>query len=139
MLELIYTRSYSPLSYAIRALTAGRWSHCGVIVGDVVVDAIGLVGVRAIMLEDLIAKASSHMIVAVECPDPDRAINFALRQVGKPYDWFALIALPLRRSWLRDDAWFCSELAEATLAVGGNQRFRSETARITPQHSWMVA
>jgi hypothetical protein len=48
--------------------------------------------------------------------------DFAYAQRGKPYDTTAILAFVANRDWRTPDAWFCSELATASL----------ETAAICP-------
>lgn len=44
-----------------------------------------------------------------------RHYRYALSQVGKPYDWRAVIGFLLpSRDWRDENAWFCSELVAAT-------------------------
>lgn len=40
---------------------------------------------------------------------------FLHEQIGKPYDWEAIIAFAVHRNWRMHDAWFCSELIAAAL------------------------
>src|SRR6478672_10407102 len=39
--------------------------------------------------------------------------KFAYEQIGKPYDFSAILGIAFRRDWREDDAWFCSELVAA--------------------------
>lgn len=41
--------------------------------------------------------------------------DFLKAQVGKPYDWSAIVAFAVNRDWRNPDAWFCSELQGAAL------------------------
>ena len=53
-------------------------------------------------------------------------------QVGKPYDWTALVGFLFRqRDWQRPDWWFCCEMTEATRSIFGQARFRADASRIT--------
>ncbi|MGH6980467.1 MAG: hypothetical protein ACREFC_04605, partial [Stellaceae bacterium] len=36
-------------------------------------------------------------------------------QLGKPYDWRAILAFAVHRDWRERDAWYCSELIAAAL------------------------
>jgi uncharacterized protein YycO len=60
-------------------------------------------------------------------------------QVGKPYDWTALLSWVVRRDWQQEDAWFCSELSETFRTLYSRPIFRAEMSRITPRHQDMVA
>jgi hypothetical protein len=54
---------------------------------------------------------------------PATVLDFALAQIGKPYDLGAVLAIALRvtcdRNWRRPDKWFCSELVAAACEAGG--------------------
>lgn len=59
-------------------------------------------------------------------------------QVGKPYDWTALLSWIVRRDWQEPDAWFCSELTESFIDQFSTPRFRESVSRITPRHQDML-
>jgi uncharacterized protein YycO len=45
--------------------------------------------------------------------------DFLMAQIGKPYDWRAIIAFAINRDWRDDSAWYCSELQARALEVAG--------------------
>ena len=45
--------------------------------------------------------------------------SFLKRQIGKPYDWRAILAFVFDRNWRNADAWYCSELVAAALEYAG--------------------
>lgn len=140
-MRLIFTRQRSLTSLLIRWFTWSRWSHVAVQAGEhLVIDArFWGHGVRYRSVEQLLASASAHAIVDIDVPDEAAARRWLCDQIGKPYDWTAVLGLLWRApGWARDDAWFCSELAEAALLAGGLSRFRQDASRITPEHCWMV-
>lgn len=49
----------------------------------------------------------------------DRWLAFLYRQIGKPYDWDAIAAFPLGRTWRAPNSWICSELQAAALEFAG--------------------
>ncbi|MGO9998991.1 MAG: hypothetical protein ACLPKW_14805 [Acetobacteraceae bacterium] len=54
--------------------------------------------------------------------DPRTEHNFYAflhTQIGKPYDWRAIVAFAFDRVWRNPDAWFCSELQAAALEAAG--------------------
>jgi uncharacterized protein YycO len=59
-------------------------------------------------------------------------------QVGKPYDWTALLSWIVRHDWQEPDAWFCSELTESFIDQFSTPRFRESVSRITPRHQDML-
>ena len=96
-------------------------------------------GVRVRPLTQLLAEASATEHRALPVHDEAAALAFLLGQVGRPYDWGAIVGWFRRGGWARADAWFCSELVPAAAAAGGLALYRPEAWRITPGHLWMLA
>ncbi len=44
---------------------------------------------------------------------------FLNNQVGKPYDWLAILAFAFQRDWQEPDSWFCDELLAAGFVACG--------------------
>jgi uncharacterized protein YycO len=63
------------------------------------------------------------------------AVAYASQQVGKPYDWTAIIGRAVRRDWHKPDRWFCSELIEAAMYEAGCELLNDDNHvnRITPR------
>lgn len=59
-------------------------------------------------------------------------LKFAMDQIGKPYDWTALVGLEIHRDWHSPDSWFCSELIAAAFDKGGFPLIRNIDDRVTP-------
>ena len=128
------------MSAVIRAFTFSRWSHVAIIDGDDVIEATALHGVCRTPVVDAINRAKRGEVVEFPAIDPDRIIAAAAGQIGKPYDYTALIGLGLRRDWQEADSWFCSELVAWAFQHAGEPLFRAECLRrVTPQHLWMLA
>lgn len=139
--RVLYVRNHHWSTPVLRAAMWSPWSHCAIVLADgqTVIDATFKNGVKARALAPIIAGASLHDFRDIDCPDPQAAYDFLFAQIGKPYDTWGVAGVGLHRDWQAEDAWFCSELVEAALAAGGNQRFVNHPRRVTPQHSWMVA
>jgi len=137
--RLLFSSSKSPLGALICAATWSRWSHVALIDGDEVVEATPFYGVRRIKLADAIGQAKEAATVELPAREPQRIIGAARSQLGKPYDWTAVLGLGLRRDWQGRDAWFCSELIAWSAAEAGEPWYRCESLRrVTPQHLWML-
>lgn len=137
--RLLFSTSRHPGSAIIRAFTWSRWSHVALINGDQVIEAAAPHGVRRAPLAQAIEHAHRSAIVSLPCSDPGRIIAAAASQIGKPYDWTAVLGLGLHRDWQETDAWFCSELVAWAFARAGESLFRAEVLRrVTPQHLWML-
>lgn len=129
-----------PTGFLIRLVTWSEFSHVALIDGDSVLEAVAFHGVRRRPLGEAIADSSKAAIVTFACDNPDNAIAYAVSQLGKPYDWTALVGLGLHRDWQEDDSWFCSEYFAACMQKADNPLFRAESMhRIVPQHVYQLA
>jgi hypothetical protein len=137
--RLMFSTTRWPLSALIRAATWSRWSHVALVDGESVLEAVALHGVRRAPLADAIARAADYAFVDLPARDPAAVIAAAASQLGKPYDYTALVGLALRRDWQALGAWFCSEYAAWSFMAAGQPLLRAEVVRrVTPQHLWML-
>ncbi len=138
--SLLFSTSGHPMSAAIRLGTWSDWSHVAIIDGDVVIEATAPAGVRRFPVVQAIDHARKAAIGDLPCRDPQAVIAAAAYQIGKPYDYTAIVGFGLHRDWQEDDAWFCSELVAWAFQHAGDPLFRAECLRrVTPQHLWMLA
>lgn len=137
-MKIIFCKSNSIGGQLIRLFTWSEWSHVGVVFDDVVYEAVGS-GVRKVPLDEVLRHYHQNCtILNVDVPDEAASRRFLEAQLGKPYDYSAIISFVSQRDWAEDDKWFCSELTETAILMGGRLRFREKMNRITPQHVWMV-
>jgi uncharacterized protein YycO len=54
------------------------------------------------------------------CANIEKMYEFALTQVGKPYDYSAIFGIALHRDWHDESKWFCSELVAVAAERAGN-------------------
>lgn len=128
------------MSTVIRAATWSRWSHVALIDGDEVIEATAPAGVRRFPVVEAINHAKRGAIVELPCRSAESILSAAASQLGKPYDYTAILGLGLHRDWQDDDSWFCSELVAWAFQQAGEPLFRPEVMRrVTPQHLWMLA
>lgn len=105
---------------AIRAFEGGQASHCGLLIGgDDVIDATFRHGVALRRREQFERRRRIVEVIDVPLPDERAAVMFALEQVGKPYDWTAIVGFMGLRDWSSDRRWYCSELCASALIAGG--------------------
>lgn len=139
MRVLFASKKFSVSSWLIRIFTFSKFSHVAMrISDDLVIDSTLFTGVQCIRFVDFIKKYPGCEQLDIPLPNEINAINFAKNQVGKPYDWTAILGMVLQRKWHEEDSWFCNELWEAVAKAGGRPRFRDNVHRITPQQSWAV-
>jgi uncharacterized protein YycO len=136
---LFCTNPRNPLSWAIRACTWSTWSHVAIVDGESIIEAVALQGVIESPLAERQQKDPRWRIAEIPCADPRAVIAAARGQIGKPYDYTAVLGLGLHRVWKDADSWFCSELVAWSFAEAGLPLFRAEALqRVTPQHLWML-
>lgn len=139
---LVFCNSKLPLSPVIRAVTWGRYSHVALMVdANTVVEATGGGGVQATPLEKLMARSMDFCIVEVNVPrgTSDKVKAAVRSQLGKPYDWWGIAGLSIRRDWQDSTNWWCSELVAWAFQEAGAPLFRPDALhRITPQDLWKL-
>lgn len=88
---------------------------------------------RGVRIEDY-RSAPIEEFYTVEVPEGTTGYEYALTQIGKPYDWEAVLGLFFQnRDWRCEDSWFCSELVAFSLSKIGVDLVRGEHDRITPR------
>ena len=125
MILLAY-QGISPLSRLIRWQTRSIYSHIAISHEGQVVEALGTRG-RVVLAKDFREYHTPGTVVTVlEVPgvDDDAAWDFALEQVGKPYDYRGIVRFVTRQSYHQNGRWFCSELASAACSAGGVELLR---------------
>lgn len=141
MIRVLFVRHRSLASLAIRLFTFGRWSHVALLTDTgTVIDATAKHGVAERSLEDVLYNASDYDVAVLSFCAPHEALSWARAQIGKKYDWLALVGFYFRSDMQDQSRWFCSELVANAITVGGEPLFRADAAsRITPQHLWLLA
>jgi len=138
-MKVIFARNHRIGSLLIRLFTVGNWSHVGILTPHGVVETTWPRGVHLTPLKEFNARNSTTEVVDIGVPDELAAVRWLIAQLGKGYDWSAILGFMFRESWARPNRWFCSELLEGACIAGGRRRFREKLHRITPKHSWMVS
>lgn len=130
--RIVFTRSHSIGSLFLRTALWSPWSHCAIVDGEEVIEA-SLHGVQVRKLDDLLAGTSKYAMRTIPTVSKDAVISAARSQLGKPYDWWGVVGLGVRRKWQEDDSWFCSEFVAGAFALAGDPLFTVKTFRITPR------
>ena len=139
MITLFYSTSKWPFSWIVRLVTWSKYSHVAIVDGDFIIEAALWFGVRRRSLAVAIEHARCYEFVRFESDDPIRIINLAKGQIGKPYDWLALIGIWLHRDWQTVDKWFCSELVAWAFDKASEPLFSKNVLnRVVPQHLLML-
>lgn len=136
-IRVIFGRSKKPISYTIRFVTGGQYSHVAAILpcGQRVVESVGGIGVVITPLSAFKARYSTWEESIMPCRSSEYAYSFMQSQVGKPYDYAAFWAIPFRKPWNYSNRWICSELIAAA-----TQLYRpSAVSTITPHHNYILS
>lgn len=138
--QVLFTKHENIGSWAIRALTMSPWSHVAVPYGDYLVEAVAFGGVRTAKIQDTIRKADAYAFGEIATPlTQSQVFHACASQVGKGYDFGAVIGMPFMRDWQEDDKWFCSELTEWGFLINGAPNFEpAKMHRVTPRDVWML-
>lgn len=138
MIQIFFSDSDKVLSKAIRAVTWSEYSHVGIIDhhrGTVIDSRLTHHGVSEYPAAKLYSEYPRISIRTFHGV-PDSAIDLARSQVGKGYDWTALLGGLIHRDWQEEDKWFCSELVAWACLKAGAALINKEASRVTPQDLW---
>lgn len=139
---VLCTRPGNPFAWLLRAVMWSKSSHSAVYdeeLGIVTDSTFWQGGVKEHSAEDFFKHYPVYELRDAGIKDVAGARAWLKAQLGKKYDWTALLSWVVRRNWQEDDSWFCSELAEAMISKFGKPRFRETAARISPRHQEMLA
>lgn len=139
-LTVLFSRSYRLGSPIIRLADRwGQWSHCGLLMpDDTLVEARAFHGVVRGPVDEFIDRASEWSARDIEVPDPEAAYAWAEQQIGKGYDYGAVIANLLREDGQSPERYDCAELVEAAVVAAGRERFRCALWKLSPNQIYMV-
>ena len=123
----------------LRLFLMSKWNHVAIQVGDAVYEAVSWGGVIRRPYSQFAKSWHRVASVEVEVAEPLTLYKFLSMQLGKPYDWKAILAFPFRGSWQSHEAWFRSELVyEALMVCGGMLPDRLPSNRVTPRDLWVA-
>lgn len=124
-----------PLSAAIRYFSNGSVSHVDLVLPDRLLGARLKGGVQ--LRPPNYAKFTYIRRLQVEVPNVEYAVSFGLAQIGKPYNWRALVDMGLHRKRkfsIQQKSWFCDELIYAICLIGGTQLLNTDNPlNLTPE------
>ena len=133
-MRVIFVTDNWPWSNFIRWFTWSKYSHVGLLFSDdKIVDTTLRKGVSEKTLEHYLTRYKNVKICEVPNVDEAKVKEFAYSQIGKKYDWTAIVGFVARRDWTKEDNWFCSELVAVALHKGGVTVIRKEASRVTPE------
>lgn len=140
-LTLAFSRSFTLGAPLIRTADRwGRWSHCGLVTPDSghVLEARAFHGVTKTPYEEFADRATHLEMVVLDVSDSEAALEWAEAQVGKGYDYAAILGNLFREPWQSDDRHHCAEYVAKAVLRGGRRLFRVEPWKLSPNLLWMV-
>ena len=136
-MNIIYCRSSGAVGFLIRLFTLSKWNHVAIEHKGNVIDSTFKAGVAVTSKEKFLKKYPVHAIRKINGVNEEVSWKFLKAQLGKGYDYKAIVALPFREDWQRDSKWFCSELAAAAIIKGG-RKLKLKPERVTPGNLWDI-
>lgn len=123
----------------LRLFLMSKWNHVAIQFGNVVYESVSGAGVIRRSPAEFSKAWDKVSSLEVNVADRMALLRFLQAQVGKPYDWKAILAFPFRGSWQDRSGWFCSELVYEGLIVGGGLLSdRLPANRVTPRDLWVA-
>jgi hypothetical protein len=136
MVKVHFLKSHTVSGWLIRLFTFSQWNHTAIEIDGQVYEARGLTGVARSSAKGYLRGWAKFATVEVDAPWPGLAVKFLDAQVGKGYDFGAVIALPFREPWQSKSRWFCSEIVAAALVAARCTKMRIQAHRVTPRDLW---
>lgn len=150
MVRLLFSANSGPFSKVIRTATWGDYSHVDFIYESVTLDTtrndhgypvfhhnpllLGATFGKGVCLREMpkVIETSTKYAIAEVDVSP-MALEYAASQLGKKYDYLALVGFPLRKDIEDQDRWFCTELVTWAIERAGLDMFTEKVSRITPR------
>lgn len=137
-MKIHFCKSNDIGGWLIRFLTFSNWNHVAIEINGLVWDSTGRKGVKVWTVETFFKQYEKIETRSVFNKNEYAAQDFLRQQLGKEYDWTALIAFPFREDWNNKNKWFCSELVTETLIKSGYKFDHLPTYRVTPKDLWIL-
>jgi uncharacterized protein YycO len=123
---LRFSLSIQPFSLITAVVLGCKYGHVEFVLpdGKLLASLPSGVVIRDVPKDDIYAKTYTL--------DIDNGYEYALSQLGKPYDWLAVVGLPFDRDWQDDNSWFCSELCLTSLVKAGFPKSPNLEYKVSP-------
>lgn len=138
---MIVLRFSSTNSIGAKLIKFGTWSWCSHVDIELpngkCIGALphGGVQIRSNDYDKDEADRIERYCIETSLVDEQKIYDFAKSQIGKPYDFSAILGFVVRENWESPNKWFCSEFVESTLRQVdcGLIRTTYDAWRITPK------
>lgn len=137
MTKVHFCRSSTIVGLLIQLATFSRWNHVALEINGTIYEADMIYGVRKLPLAPFKRMWTETRAVEVDVPNMLALYEFMEAQLGKKYDFTAILALPFRRDWQDPEKWYCSEYLAGGLRKGGVPvAVREDAHRVKPNDLW---
>lgn len=99
-----FSTTRSPISWIVRKHEKSQFSHVSLVLPDG--RLLGSVLFRGVCI---LPGKTYKIYKDFEVLASDDVLKFAISQIGKPYDYKALLGFFLKSNWNDENAWTCSE------------------------------
>lgn len=137
-MKIHFCKSNGVGAWLIRFLTFSNWNHVAIEINGLVWDSTGIHGVKVWSPETFFNHYEKVETRSIFNKNEYSAQDFLRKQLGKEYDFTALLALPFREDWQDKNKWFCSELVTEALVRSGYDFSHLPTYRVTPRDLWIL-
>lgn len=111
------TEKYDLISAIIRARTQCAWSHCGFYDTETKLTYSAMFDGKGMAWRPV--KRTQKMLL-LTAPGVDEAFKWALTQIGKPYDWKAILGIAIGKNMHADGHLFCAYVCFGSFIATAN-------------------
>ncbi len=134
--KVLLFRGGDPISWLVKVQTRSQYSHAAILLedGKSCVESYPGSGVRIRQLTDAdFDRIDIYDVKGMTDEMWRTAINFALEQLDKGYDWRSVLRFVSKVPSSDNSRWFCSELVFKAIAVAGVRLLdRVPSAEVSP-------
>ena len=123
MITIRFVSHPGVFDWACKIAQYGFWAtHCDAVLPDGrLLGARFSGGVQARAANYDLGGFSKQLLVSIPATEDQESLfyDFLQSQIGKPFDWQAILTFYFQRDWQAPDSWYCDELLAAGLAACG--------------------
>lgn len=112
-MKIVFSTSNSLYALLIKLVTKGKYTHCGIVVGNEVYEAKPFHGVVKSEYDPLDWACSVK--IKIEEEQLNKIKKFLDSELGCGYDWFGVCRFLFKPLKSNKNKWFCSELVVESL------------------------
>lgn len=121
MIKIRFVDGPGFVSGCIKFWTWGEWSHVDVWTPTGWLGARSDGGVQIRPWDYTTVIKEEIRVITLDDVTEANLMQWFNSQIGKPYDYMAIVGMPFRQDWRSENKWFCSELVAAGFAQFGVQ------------------